>query len=247
MKRFFIIALCLFVPLLTGARRWVPKIAATAGLSVSALGKNYSVAQTTALSATPPTGTCVVAFITSVGTNHNEGHAMTSTTGTWVKIGGDGQAGTYGTSAWYLANCPSGITTITADGGAGCTNISVCVQYVTGASTSAPFTAGEFAVNHSLTPATLWTTGSVTNATPNSVGFAYCPSGSGSSTATMTINSSGTTGTWSLANSTTCQHTDGGTAQVFSAPSIIKTTSGATVHAWTTDSAIGATILFFIH
>lgn len=145
---------------------------------------------------------------------------------------------------WYQKNCPAGITTITVSNGA--TEVQSIIHEVTGASASAPFTAGEFSTPGTGT-STNPQTGTVTYATNNTILFAAMTNLDSGNPATATVNSTGSTGgTWSLF-STNSRELNGGGIGVLSVPSLIVAASGSAVHGWATSNFQWATISAAFH
>jgi len=165
-------------------------------------------------------------------TNHAISDNVDGTTG-WVKVGGR-TAIWATTSLWYKKNIPAGLNQITVNGGANVNGISAFVHEVSGASTSAPFTSGEYAAAGSSNTRSSIPTGSITTGTANSVLFAVMVNGANSAI-TMGVNSTGSNpSTWALKSTTYSQETNAVTYWAGSMPYVIvnaKVTNA--VHYWT--------------
>lgn len=147
---------------------------------------------------------------------------------------------------WYKKNIPAGITSITLDSGASSVISQAIIHEVTGASTTTPFTTGESSSN-SGAATTNPQTAAVTNATANSVFFAYLVNLDPGNPAQLDINGTGTNGTWNLKSSTNSQVTNGSGFGTMSVPNIIVSSGASTVHGWTTGSFTYATIAAAFH
>jgi hypothetical protein len=137
---------------------------------------------------------------------------------------------------WYKKNAPSGINTVTvtATGGAFITAI---IHEVQGASTTAPFTTGEFATQVFLSATTNPQTPGLVNGTPASILFAFdADLDQTGNPATLTINGTGTVGTWNLFSSSNSQELNAVANDITSVPNIIVSSSATQVHGWTIPS-----------
>lgn len=188
----------------------------------------------------PTAGNLMVVVIAGyLGTvsNHAVSDNIDGTTG-WVAIAEIASASAANNiSMWYKKNVPSGVTTLTLDGGASTLAINGNAHEVSGCSTTAPFTSGEYSATSSSPVATTNpVTGSATNATANSIFFACCGNIDSSNPTTFTINQTGTVGTWNLFSSTNSQELNGANRNVISVPNIIVSSGTAEAHGWTSAS-----------
>lgn len=236
MKRLTYLVAVLLLASFNLQAQWGPVLGASraapaASLAIANAWKGGANGTSKAITVSPTAGNLLVVFVAGYqGTNAN--HAVTDNigSGTWTKVnGGDATTNMTG-SFWYQKNIPSGITTVTVNSGSGSLVTQGCVHEVSGASTSAPFTGGESnvgATGSTLNPQT----GSATNATASSIFFAGLSQGNGGNPVTMTINSTGTVGTWNQ-YSASSYDLDGNTYFAFSVTNIVVSSSTAEVHGW---------------
>jgi hypothetical protein len=169
-----------------------------------------------------------------------------ATTG-WVKVpttASDSDAATL--SIWYKPNIGSGVVAITVSTVQN-TLFDVIIHEVSGASGATPFTTGEVAGVNGTSASTNPNTGSVTNGTANSIMFAACFNEDGANPGTLTINGTGTTGTYNLFSSTNSQDLNGASQFVFGVANRIVSSSAAQKHGWTTGSFQYGNLLVAFH
>lgn len=182
-----------------------------------------------AITVTGTTGRVMVVGMTSNGVSHTT-HAVTDNvdgaTG-WTKVTGVDSGTTNASSIWYKTTTSS-LSTVTCTATGGAFVVGVC-QEVSGLSAS-PFTGGESGTTSNVTPnITNPQTATVTNATANSLFFAvFGSNGSGSG---LTINSTGTVGTWNYFNAN-CKNLNA-SFEIISMPNILVSTGTAEAHGWT--------------
>jgi hypothetical protein len=149
---------------------------------------------------------------------------------------------------WYKKNIPAGITTITGTGGVDA-GIDLIIHEVSGASITAPFTAGEFkAKNDGGTKTNNPQTTALTNATANSIIFAACENTPEATPFTHTPNGTGTVGTY--AHYSANSHHDGWGTVGYNDISVvyqIVSSSTSQVHGWTTDTWYSGSIVAAFH
>ncbi len=208
-----------------------------------------AVATSATITISPTAGNLLVVAVTGYSGN-NANHGITDNidgaTG-WTKVGGvqNGSGDPECVSLWYKKNIPAGITSLVCTAGVG-TVITIAIAHeVSGASTSSPFTGGEAATN-AVTATTNAQTGSVTNATANSIFFAVLTNNDGTNPALMDINGTGTVGTWNLYNANSF-YSNGASLYPVSVPNIIVSSGAARVHGWTTNSKSTATVIAAFH
>lgn len=208
--------------------------AASGSITVTGAAKNSGTTSTLSATISPSAGELLVVFFGEYGTSAIDA-TVTDNLGSagWTKAGSVLNTSTtgIGISCWYLANASASITTVTATRSTGSSDATICVHRVSGCSTSSPFTTGELATNTG-TAVTSGSTGNLTNATANSILFAGIINSSGANPATLTINSTGTTGTWNLYNSTNSQELNGTAHMTISCPNIVVSSSSARGHGW---------------
>lgn len=229
--------------------------ATTASISIVQAKQGTAVATsaTITLDATATAGNLLVVAVTSYTPPNGDfsGHAMAdnigSTTG-WTFVAGlnNGTGTPECVSFWYKKNIPAGITTLTCTGGLAAIITIGIAHEVAGCSTTTPFTSGEFSTATGATTINPQT-GTVTNATASSIFFAVLTNNGSGNPATMTINGTGTVGTWNLFSLTESQYLNGNSLYPVSVPNIIVSSSTAEVHGWTTDSQSPTTILAAFH
>lgn len=223
---------------------------AAAGLSISAtvwkIENSGGASQSGSVAPTATNG-LVVGIATAGGTSvlHAVTDNVDGATG-WVKVINKDSGANVTGSIWYKKNIPSGITSITVDGGLTTDAVTGFVHEVVGASATTMFTSGE-AGQQDTSSTTNPTTPAVTNATAASAFFALVVTGNATNPATWTVNSTGSTGiTWTHRSATNSVETD----QTFipaSMPSGVASASASTAHGWTADSANGATLIACFH
>jgi hypothetical protein len=148
---------------------------------------------------------------------------------------------------WYKKNLPAGITTVTVTATGG-QFITAIFHEVSGASTSAPFTTGEFATKNNNSNTTNPQTSALVNATPNSILFALCDDFSSSANPiTMTINGTGTSGTYNLFSTSNSQELNAIANDALSVANIIVSSSASQIHGWTTANDQGTTAIVAFH
>jgi len=206
------------------------------GLAVVGAFKNTSTTTTCAVTVSGiSTGDLLVACFSEYNVS-TEGSAMTDNLASagWTKVAGTSD-GLVAISIWYLANASSSITTVTGTRSTGATDTCLVVHRVTGASTSTPFTSGERATANggSANPQT----SAVSNATAASIYFAAVGNNSGANPATYTINSTGTTGTWAIYDSTNSQELDGSAHMTINVPYQIVSSTASRGHGWNTSTS----------
>lgn len=160
--------------------------------------------------------------------NHVLSDNIGGTTG-WTKVAGlaDGGSGEY--SLWYKTNIPAGITTVTTNGGAATVSVIGLVQEVSGVTT---FTGGEV-ITGTTAAQTTYGPGNVNNATAASVLFGlYGTEDIGSNPATITLNATGTTGTWVYENNDARELDGVSFIMVASMPNIVVAATGNKTHVW---------------
>lgn len=187
----------------------------------------------------------VVCTVNDTATISSISDNIGSTTG-WAQAVDYHPTGTH-IGCWYKKNIPGGITTITvtATGGAFITAI---IHEVSGASTTAPFTTGEFSTQNNSTPTTNPRTAALVNATPNSIMFAWCADFSQvSNPATLTINGAGTVGAYNLFSTSNSQELDASANDITSVPNQIVSASASQIHGWTTPNGIGSAVIIAFH
>lgn len=217
--------------------------APSSGIAVNGAAKNSAFNANASVSITPASSEMLVAIACEYGASVNNGTMSDNLSSAgWTKVTSDVEtsSGGIGISIWYLANASPSITTVTFTRSTGTSYNTLIVHRVSGVSTSAPFTSGESATAKSA-GATSLATGAVSNATANSIYFAGVVTGSGNNPCTMTINSSGTTGTWNLYNSTNSQELDAFNNMPLSVPNIIVTSTASRGHGWAFESSLRCT------
>lgn len=189
--------------------------------------QNIAAGATVSVTVAPTAGNLLVVYASSFGTAVNTTVTDNLSSPGWVRVvdfqASDNTVGTF----FYLKNCPSGLTTITV-AGASQSAFACIIQEVTGCSTTAPFTTGEF-TGQSVSSTANPQTASLTYATANSIIFAGLSS-NGSSPLTG-INGTGTTGgTWAFF-SASC-HNDSSSVELAAVPNIVKASAGSIIHGW---------------
>lgn len=205
--------------------------AAGGGIAVANAWKNAIVDTTVNVTVAPTATNFLCATLTCFGgahANHAVSDNIGGTTG-WVKVVGLADAGSGEYSLWYKPNVPAGITTVTTNGGAATVSVIGIVQEASGVTT---FTGGEV-VSGTTSAQSAYSPGNVNNATADSVLFGlYGTEDIGSNPATITLNSGGTTGTWSYVNND-CRELDGVSfIMVASMPAIVVAATGNKTHVW---------------
>lgn len=189
---------------------------------------------------TPASGECLVVWTSEYGASGALNGTVTDNLGSagWTKAlsVSNTSAGTIGLMCWYLPNASASITTVTFNRSTGSSYATLCVHRVPGVSTSTPFTSGE-SISATGT-ASSCSTGGVTNATANSIFFAGAVSSSGVNPCTLSINNTGSTGTWSLYNSTNSQDLDGVNNIVISCPNQVVSSSASRAHSWAFEASL---------
>lgn len=212
-----------------------PSASAAAPAIANAWKGTTASASSVAITVSPTAGNlCVVGMSNYLPTDDQANHAVTDNidgaTG-WVKLGGVDRTGCDGGhhSFWYKKNMPSGVTTITCAAGVTTSFLIGFVQEVSGVSTSAPFTIGEYGTT-STSGATSVDSATITNATAASIFVAYVGQQDlGNNPSTLTPN-----GSFTYFNSTTCRELNGTTYFVVaSMPKFAASTSSATTCNWT--------------
>lgn len=219
------------------------KTAAAAGIAVNGAAKNSALSANASVSITPASGEMLVAIACEYGASVNNGTVSDNLSSAgWTKVTSDVEtsAGGIGIAIWYLANASPSITTVTFTRSTGTSYNTLIVHRVSGVSTSTPFTSGEAATAKS-SGATSLATGGVSNATANSIYFAGVVNGSGNNPCTMTINSTGTTGTWSLYNATNSQELNAFDNMPLSVPNLIVSSTASRGHGWAFESSLRCT------
>ncbi|HTA29813.1 MAG TPA: hypothetical protein VK731_04980 [Candidatus Cybelea sp.] len=227
---------------------------AASGLSVANgwINASSTSANNVAVTVAPTAGHLLVVGVasdTAVASSISDN--IGSTTG-WTSIGNNHTTGGSYASMWYKKNIPSGMTTITvtATGGG---FVDACVMEVSGASTTTPFTSGEFATYTSGATSTANPqVGPVDNATANSIFFALLTDADGSNPTTMNINGTGTVGTWNLKSIAAgygglSQELNCSLYQPLSMTYIIVSSSANHTHGWTTTSSPAAAVIADFH
>ncbi len=219
-------------------------IAAAAGISVATAWKTHQTSgAAAAVTVAPASGQTLIVAIFSFGGSGTTGHGVSDningSTG-WAQCGATQRSGSLNWSMWYLpkASVSASITTVTATG-LGTTYVAI-VHAVSGLSAS-PFTGTE--VGYSATTTANPQTASVTNGTANSVFFAMAENAAHS----LTINGTGSVGTWNLKDATNSQETNAGTYLGASVPNIIVSSGTAEVHGWTVTSSANGTLIAAFH
>ena len=210
------------------------KTATSGSISVTGAAKNSGTTSTLSATISPSSGELLVVFFVEYGTSAIDATVTDNLSSAgWTKAGSvlNTSSTGIGISCWYLANASASITTVTATRSTGSLDATICVHRVSGCSTSSPFTSGELSTNTG-TAVTSGSTGNFTNATANSIFFAGIVNSSGANPATLTINSTGTTGTWDLYNSTNSQELNGTSFMTISCPNVIVSSSSARGHGW---------------
>lgn len=222
-----------------------------AALVVENAWQGKAIATSAAITVSPTAGNLLVVAVFAYGgvvSAHTVSDNIDSTTG-WTLVAGQdaGLGNPVNCSLWYKKNCPAGITAITTSGGVSSVlNLGIAHE-VSGASTSAPFTAGQFATVQDVAAATTHTSGNVSNATPASVIFAICTNSVFTNPATMTINTApNTVGTYNLKNSA-AQNLDTSIYMVASMPNQIVAATATQTHEWTTNNAAGVSVIAAFH
>ena len=243
----FLFALCLLLQVAVAGpaqQLLLAKAPAAAGsISVTGAAKASAFNANAVVTITPASGEMLVAISCEYGASVNNGTVSDDLASAgWTKVTSDVEtsAGGIGIAIWYLANASPSITTVTFTRSTGTSYNTLIVHRVSGVSTSAPFTSGEAATAKSAGATTL-ATGNVSNATANSIYFAGVINGSGNNPCTMTINSTGTTGTWNLYNSTNSQELDAAANMPLSVPNIIVSSTASRGHGWTFESSLRCT------
>lgn len=217
--------------------------AAPAGIAVNGAAKASALNANASVSITPASSETLVAIACEYGASVNNGTVSDNLSSAgWTKATSDVEtsAGGIGIAIWYLANASPSITTVTFTRSTGTSYNTLIVHRVSGVSTSTPFTSGEAATAKSA-GATSLATGTVSNGTANSIYFAGVVTGSGNNPCTLTINSSGTTGTWGLYNSTNSQELNAFDNMPLSVPNIIVSSTAARGHGWAFESSLRCT------
>lgn len=210
------------------------------GISVNGAAKGVATSANPSATITPASGECLVAWTCEYGASGSLDGTVTDNLGSsgWTKAlsVANTSAGTIGLMCWYLPNASTSITSVIFNRSTGSIYATVCVHRVSGISTSTPFTSGES--NSSTGTASSCATGSATNATTNSIYFAGVVDGSGANPCTLTINNTGSTGTWSLYNSTNSQELNGFDNMAISCPYQIVSSSAARAHSWAFEASL---------
>jgi len=204
--------------------------------------------QTTGLSTTlanawtVSAGSLLVCVLTSWTGNATEHVVSSGNNGTWTRIATANGASAK-VSLHYAKNATAGLESLTINSGGAGNYLTGIFHEVTGADTTAPFTAGEVASGTHAT-GTNPQTGSVTNATANSIFFAGLCTDTASGTATLTVDSTGSSPTgWALQDATESQHTNANAYTTLSVPHLIVSSGAATKHGWTTNSIASAHVI----
>lgn len=214
--------------------------AAPSGLTVVQAAKGIQLSGTTVtVSISPTAGNMLVvgamtysfsaSLVLSCSDNIGGGTGWVSVTQQTFNAGGGN------TALFYKPNVPSGITTITLTQTNPTAQVEAIVHEVSGASPTTPFTTGEDNSGAS-TSGTNPQTGSATNATPASILFAFMTTDASVNPANLTINGTGTVGTWNLFDSTNSQELNAATNWPMSMPNQVVSSSAAQAHGWTITS-----------
>lgn len=227
-----------------GQQMWLAqKTAAASGIAVNGAAKASALNANASVSITPASGEMLVAISCEYGASVNNGTVSDDLSSAgWTKVTSDVEttAGGIGIAIWYLANASPSITTVTFTRSTGTSYNTLIVHRVSGVSTSTPFTSGEASTGKNA-GATSLATGNVSNGTANSIYFAGVVTGSGNNPCTLTINSTGTTGTWNLYNSTNSQELNAFDNMPLSVPNLIVSSTASRGHGWAFESSLRCT------
>ncbi len=216
------------------------KTPAAAGISVNGAAKASAFNANPTATITPASSECLIVWTSEYGASGSLNGTVTDDLGSagWTQAVSvaNTSAGTIGLMCWYLPNASPSITTVTFNRSTGSSYATLCVHRVSGLSTSTPFTGGE--LNSSTGTAAAAQSGTVSNGTANSIYFAGVVNGSGNDPCTLTINSTGTTGTWSLYNSTNSQELSSFSNMNISCPNLIVASSSARGHGWAFEGSL---------
>lgn len=166
--------------------------------------------------------------------------------GTWTKVLTIPAtlAGTSGT-VWVRFGIPSGITSVNPVVDSNTISSVIITHDIANVTALTGGETSSIAYNINTTNPQ---TGSVTNATANSIFLAFLADDLPSGTAVMTVNSTGSTPAgWALADVTHSQELDANTTIPCSVPYKIVTTSAASKHGWATDNINGTTGIICLH
>lgn len=214
--------------------------AASGSITVTGAAKGADTTGNATATITPASGEMLVAITAEYGASVNNGTVSDNLASAgWTKVISDVEttSGGIGIAIWYLANASPSITTVTFTHSTSAVYNTIVVHRVSGVSTSTPFTSGEATTAKSAGATTL-ATGNISNATANSIYFAGVVNGSGNNPCTLTINSTGTTGTWNLYNSTNSQELNAALNMPLSVPNIIVSSTASRGHGWTFESSL---------
>lgn len=210
------------------------------GISVTGAAKGVATTGNASATITPSSGEALIAWACEYGYSTLNGTVTDDLSSAgWTKIGSltEASGGNIGLSVWYLANASPSITTVIFNHSSGSLYNTICVHRVAGVSTSSPFTTGEFASNSSGTGSN-GTSSTVSNGTANSIFFAATVNGSGANPCTFTINSTGTTGTWTLHDSTNSQERNAFDNMPINVVYQIVSSSASRGHGWTYEGSL---------
>jgi hypothetical protein len=157
--------------------------------------------------------------------------ASDSVNGAYSMLTGQ-DAGDAGCRIGYKANISAGTVNLTVSGTSVNGLVGVFAE-VPGSDTTAPFTVGEQAGGTGTSTAP--DTGAVTNGTADSIYVGVVANMATNNPATLTINASGTEGTW-VTDTTNAREVDGTTYMVMSMVWQIVASGAARSHTWTTGS-----------
>lgn len=219
-----------------------PYLYATAPASMAPTGTAKASAFTGNPSATitPSSSEGLIAWTCEYGASGSLNGTVTDNLGSagWAQAAtvSNTSAGTIGLMCWYLPNASPSITSVTFNRSTGSIYATICVHRVSGISTSSPFTGGE--TSSATGTASSCATGSATNATANSIYFAGVVDGSGANPCTLTINNTGSTGTWALHDSTNSQELNAFDNMPISVVYQVVTSSAARAHSWAFEGSL---------
>lgn len=224
--------------------------ASAGGITVTGAAKGVATTGNASATITPASGETLVAITSEYGYSSLNG-TVTDNLGSagWTKAGSltEASGGNIGLSVWFLANASPSITTVSFSHSTGSLYNTICVHRVSGVSTSSPFTSGEFASNSAGTGSN-GTSGNVSNGTATSIFFAATVNGSGANPCTFTINSTGTTGTWTLYNSTNSQERNAFDNMPINVVYQVVSSSASRGHGWTYEGSLRwAGAVFVLH
>lgn len=157
-----------------------------------------------------------------------------------TQTGGNNQ---FGTSFFEKLNASGTSATVTVSSGTGGLAVVATVHEVASTLSAIGFDAGTG--GHSTNPTTNPVTPALSLLSNSEILFACLANTSGGNPATLTVNSTGSTGgTWALKSSTQSQETNGSAIQTESMPFLVVSTNATSpAHGWTTDNSVASYII----